>query len=72
MPYKEKEIEKLYYTIGEVSDMLGSMPHIRYRETEFGSLKPKKDSQGKQAFHQRGYRDHQAHSPPGEGKGIHP
>ena len=51
MPYKEKEIEKLYYTIGEVSEMLGlNASQIRYWETEFGSLKPKKDRKGNRLF----------------------
>jgi DNA-binding transcriptional MerR regulator len=51
MPYKEKEIEKLYYTIGEVSEMLGlNASQIRYWETEFTSLKPKKDRKGNRLF----------------------
>jgi DNA-binding transcriptional MerR regulator len=51
VPYKEKEIEKLYYTIGEVSEMLGlNASQIRYWETEFTSLKPKKDRKGNRLF----------------------
>lgn len=51
LPYKEKEIEKLYYTIGEVSEMLGlNASQIRYWETEFGELKPKKDRKGNRLF----------------------
>ncbi|MBS1618282.1 MAG: MerR family transcriptional regulator [Bacteroidetes bacterium] len=51
MPYKEKEIEKLYYTIGEVSEMLGlNASQIRYWETEFGELRPKKDRKGNRLF----------------------
>ena len=51
MPYKEKEIEKLYYTIGEVSDLLGlNASQIRYWETEFDALKPKKDRKGNRLF----------------------
>lgn len=51
VPYKEKEIEKLYYTIGEVSEMLGlNASQIRYWETEFGELKPKKDRKGNRLF----------------------
>ncbi len=51
MPYKEKEIEKLYYTIGEVSEMLGlNASQIRYWETEFDGLKPRKDRKGNRLF----------------------
>jgi len=43
MPYKEKEIEKLYYTIGEVADMFGvNTSLIRFWEKEFEILQPKK------------------------------
>ncbi len=51
MPYKEKEIEKLYYTIGEVSDMLGlNASQIRYWEVEFDALKPRKDRGGNRTY----------------------
>ena len=51
MPYKEKEIEKLYYTIGEVSDMLGlNASQIRYWEVEFDNLRPRKDRSGNRIF----------------------
>ena len=43
MPYKEKEITKLYYTMGDVASML-RVNHslIRFWEKEFDVLKPKK------------------------------
>ncbi|MCS6818827.1 MAG: MerR family transcriptional regulator [Chitinophagales bacterium] len=51
MPYREKEIEKLYYTIGEVAQMLNLSPsQIRYWETEFPALRPRKDRKGNRLF----------------------
>lgn len=51
MPYKEKEIEKLYYSIGEVADMFGvSKSLIRFWETEFDILKPRKNTKGNRLF----------------------
>ena len=51
MAYKEKEIEKLYYTIGEVSEMLQiNASQIRYWESEFAVLKPRKDGKGNRIF----------------------
>ena len=47
MPYKEKDIEKQYYTIGEVASMFGvAASLIRFWETEFEELKPKKNKKG--------------------------
>lgn len=40
-------MEKLYYTIGEVSDMLGVRPSVlRFWESEFDCLHPVKTSRG--------------------------
>ena len=40
---KQGEPMKYYYTIGEVSNLIGVKPYvIRYWETEFPSLKPRK------------------------------
>lgn len=51
MPYKEKDIEKLYYSIGEVADMFGvSKSLIRFWETEFDILKPRKNTKGNRLF----------------------
>lgn len=51
MPYKEKEIEKLYYSIGEVADMFSvSKSLIRFWETEFEILKPRKNQKGTRLF----------------------
>jgi len=51
MPSKEKKIEKLYYGIGEVSEMFNVKPSlIRYWEKEFDIIKPKKNSKGNRFF----------------------
>ncbi len=51
MPYKEKEIEKMFYTIGEVARMFKlRTSHIRFWEKEFDILKPKKNKKGNRLF----------------------
>lgn len=51
MPYKEKEIEKLYHSIGDVAKMLDvNASLIRFWEKEFDILKPKKNSKGDRMF----------------------
>ncbi|MEL7145760.1 MAG: MerR family transcriptional regulator [Bacteroidota bacterium] len=51
MPYKEKAIEKKYYTIGEVADELGvATSLIRFWEGEFDIIKPKKNRKGNRQF----------------------
>ena len=53
MAWKEKEIEKLYYTIGEVAVMLDvNTSLLRYWEKEFDILKPKKKHERRPLFHQ--------------------
>lgn len=43
MAYKEKEINKLYYSIGEVAEMFdANTSMIRFYEKEFDILQPKK------------------------------
>ena len=43
---KQKE-ERIYYSIAEVSDMLGVKPHVlRYWEQEFGAVRPKRTPRG--------------------------
>lgn len=47
MAWKEKQIEKLYYSIGEVAEMLDiNTSMLRYWEKEFDHLKPKKNGKG--------------------------
>ena len=51
MPYKEKPIEKLYYSIGEVSKILGvPVSAVRFWENEFDILKPMKNKKGNRMF----------------------
>ncbi|HOT14801.1 MAG TPA: MerR family transcriptional regulator [Bacteroidales bacterium] len=51
MPYKEKKIEKVYYTIGEVAEMFGvNTSLIRFWEKEFDVIKPKKNKKGNRLF----------------------
>jgi DNA-binding transcriptional MerR regulator len=51
MAYKEIKVEKLYYSIGEVSEML-SVPvsTVRFWENEFEILKPMKNKKGNRLF----------------------
>src|SRR5450759_4853932 len=47
MPYREKKVEKLYYAIGEVAEMLEvPISTIRFWENEFDILKPMKNKKG--------------------------
>src|SRR5690606_7045737 len=51
VPYKEREIEKKYYSIGEVAEMFKvATSLIRYWEGEFDIIKPKKDKKGNRRF----------------------
>ena len=47
----ESEMEKLYYSIGEVSDIVGQEPHVlRYWEQEFDVLSPRKNRAGRRIY----------------------
>ncbi|MBC6611489.1 MerR family transcriptional regulator [Hymenobacter aerilatus] len=51
MPYKEREIKKEYYTIGEVARMFDVAPSlIRFWETEFEDLSPRKNRKGNRLY----------------------
>ena len=51
MPYKEKKVEKLYYSIGEVAEMLEvPVSTVRFWENEFDVLKPMKNKKGNRLF----------------------
>ncbi len=53
MPYKEQKVEKLFYSIGEVSAMFNvNTSLIRYWEKEFDIIKPKKNKKGNRLFTQ--------------------
>lgn len=54
MPYKEKEITKLYYSISEVATMFNVNPSlIRFWEKEFDIIKPRKNKKGNRLFTQK-------------------
>lgn len=51
MPLREKPIEKLYYSIGEVATMFEvNVSLLRFWEKEFDILKPKKNKKGNRLF----------------------
>jgi DNA-binding transcriptional MerR regulator len=51
LPYKEKEIEKKYYSIGEVASKFKvATSLIRFWETEFDIIKPKKNKKGNRQY----------------------
>ncbi|MCJ7448540.1 MAG: MerR family transcriptional regulator [Bacteroidales bacterium] len=51
MPYREKMIEKLYYSIGEAAEMLDvPVSTVRFWENEFDILKPMKNKKGNRMF----------------------
>ena len=53
MAYKEKEIVKKYYSISEVAKMFKvATSLIRFWETEFDVIKPRKNSKGNRQFTQ--------------------
>ncbi|HUX95857.1 MAG TPA: MerR family transcriptional regulator [Bacteroidales bacterium] len=53
MPYKEMKVEKLYYAIGEVAEMLNvPVSTVRFWENEFDILKPMKNKKGNRLFTQ--------------------
>ena len=52
MPYKEKPVEKLYYTIGEVSEILGKNASlVRFWAGKFPDfIKPARNKKGNRLF----------------------
>lgn len=47
----EPDIPRLYYSIGEVSEMVGQEPHVlRYWESEFDVLDPRKNRAGRRVY----------------------
>lgn len=52
---------KLYYSISEVSELTGVKPHVlRYWESEFPSLRPRKGRAGSRRYRQRDIEEVQA------------
>jgi DNA-binding transcriptional MerR regulator len=51
MPYREKPVEKLYYSITEVAEMLDvNASLIRFWEKEFQTIAPTKNKKGNRLF----------------------
>jgi DNA-binding transcriptional MerR regulator len=51
---KSDGVRKLYYSISEVSQLTGLEPHVlRYWETEFPTLAPRKNRAGNRAYTER-------------------
>jgi len=51
MAMLDNGITKLYYTIGEVASMVEEEAHVlRYWETEFDGLRPRKNRAGKRVY----------------------
>ncbi|TAG52156.1 MAG: MerR family transcriptional regulator [Cytophagales bacterium] len=51
MPYISKEVEKKYFTIGEVATQFGvATSLIRFWETEFDTIKPTKNKKGNRVY----------------------
>ena len=51
MPYVEKPVEKLYYSIGETAKILNvPVSTVRFWENEFDILKPMKNKKGNRLF----------------------
>jgi DNA-binding transcriptional MerR regulator len=51
MPYKEKSIEKMYYSIGEVAKMFKvNASLIRFWEKEFDIIQPFRNKKGNRLF----------------------
>lgn len=52
--HKVFEIKKLYYSIGEISQLLGVASHVlRYWESEFTQLQPKKSRKGNRLYQEK-------------------
>ena len=48
------KVKKLYYSIGEVSEMTSLKPYVlRYWESEFSQLKPPKNRSGNRTYRQK-------------------
>ncbi|MDX9750159.1 MAG: MerR family transcriptional regulator [Flavobacteriales bacterium] len=51
MPYKERPVGKMFWSIGEVAAELGvNTSLIRYWEKEFGTLRPRRTGRGDRLF----------------------
>jgi DNA-binding transcriptional MerR regulator len=54
MPYKQPEIKKIYYTIGEVAQLLDvNTSVVRYWEQSFSVIRPRRNDKGNRLFTQK-------------------
>jgi len=54
IPDANDDLVKLYYRIGEVSQIVGVQPHVlRYWESEFRTIRPQKSSKGQRVYSRR-------------------
>jgi DNA-binding transcriptional MerR regulator len=50
----QDKLQKLYFRIGEVSNIVGVEPHVlRYWESEFRSVRPQKSARGQRIYSRR-------------------
>ena len=53
-----REVKKLYYSIGEISEKTGLKQYVlRYWETEFSHIKPSKNSAGNRVYKESDYQN---------------
>ena len=53
-----REVKKLYYSIGEISEKTGLKQYVlRYWETEFSHIKPSKNTAGNRIYKESDYRN---------------
>lgn len=54
MTSPQDKLQKLYFRIGEVSNIVGVEPHVlRYWESEFRSVRPQKSARGQRIYSRR-------------------
>lgn len=54
MTDKTDKLQKLYFRIGEVANIVGVEPHVlRYWESEFRSVRPQKSARGQRIYSRR-------------------
>jgi DNA-binding transcriptional MerR regulator len=57
MASRDRPSQRLYYSIGEVCEMVGLEPHVlRYWESVFRNLRPSKNRSGNRAYRERDLR----------------
>ncbi len=53
-PGRRGQVERMYYRIGEASQIVGEKPHVlRYWEQEFRAIRPTKSASGQRVYSRR-------------------